>query len=408
MKSNLSFTAIIPDWLSSKSHINIERGLVKKLIDIIALITALIFCSAQFASAKNAGNTPPQSSVVLSGPSQLYKLYTSLYTVDDLGVATLSDGIVNTFYPTYNNAVDYQDAIKLNSFNTKESLSILRDGIQLAIESRTPVTIQDTINLEVLQMDYKKYQFQFTAQNWDPLLVPYLRDSYSGTLTPINVSTNNDITKFDFDVLPARPLMKEPTRFSIVFRPSGDLPVTYSSVKAYEQFNYVNLEWTVENEINIQQYSIERSTNGIDFSKVYTQPVIDNTASGKTYNWIDTKPEQGTSYYRICHLNKNGTIAYSKIIKVISGNKINSSLTVYPTVLTEGTTMVQMTNMPRGLYQLNILSNTGSLILTKSINHAGGNATQTISTDKKILPGLYQLSITGPGKFSQSFKLIGR
>lgn len=412
MKSKISFLPFSTVWLSGKNCHHFELWSAKKIIDIILLIAALVICSTQFAAAKNKGEIAPKKNLPtgnlsIPGGSGLYKLYTSLYAVDANGNKTLSDGIVSTFYPTYNNAVDNQDAPKLNSFNTKESLSILRDGVQLAIEKRAPVTAEDTTYLEVLQMDFRSYQFQFIAQNWDPLIVPYLKDSYTGTLTPINVSLSNDTTRYNFDVLAARPLTKEPSRFYIVFRMAGDLPVTYSSVKAFEQFNNVNIEWNVENEINVQQYSIERSKDGINFTKVYTQTVTENASANKLYNWIDTKPEQGVSYYRIAHTNKNGSIAYSKIMKVVTG-KTNSSVNIFPTVLGEGTTQLQLNDMPKGVYTLRILSNNGSMVLTKSIYHMGGNATQTITTDKKILPGLYQLTITGPNNFAKNFKLIGR
>lgn len=398
MKSKMPFFAFKPACLNGKKQL---KAGVSYLTTVMAII---LLCSTQNAGAKNN----PNPSGPLSPPERVSKLYTSMFMVDPNGKLDLTDGIVNTFYSAYNNQVDMYDVPKLNSFNIKENISILKDGLQLAIEKRPPVTKDDTTYLEVLQMDYRKYQFQFYTKDWDPNVMAFLKDTYNNTLTPINVSMSaNDTTKYTFEVLAARPLTKEPTRFYIIYRMAGELPVTYSSVKAFEQFSNVNIEWKVENEINVQQYSIERSKDGINFSKVYTQTIAENASGNKLYNWVDTKPEQGVGYYRICHMNKNGSIAYSKIMKVVTG-KTTASVNVFPTVLGEGTTQLQLNDMPKGIYTLRILSNNGTLVHTRSIYHMGGNATQTISTDKKILPGLYQLTITGPDNFAKTFKLIGR
>ena len=50
-----------------------------------------------------------------------------------------------------------------------------------------------------------------------------------------------------------------PDRFRIVFAPSVVLPVTFTSVKAYRQDKNINVEWRVENEMNIKQYEVEKS-----------------------------------------------------------------------------------------------------------------------------------------------------
>ena len=44
------------------------------------------------------------------------------------------------------------------------------------------------------------------------------------------------------------------------------LPVTFTMVKAYQQNKKINVEWSVENEMNIKQYEVEKSTNGTEFT----------------------------------------------------------------------------------------------------------------------------------------------
>lgn len=339
--------------------------------------------------------------------SQLSKLYVNMYSVSSTGTKSLADGIACTFYPTYNNAVDNQDAPKLNSFNTKESLTIVRDGTQLAIEKRSPITGNDTTFLQVIQMDYKNYEFEFIALNWNPLISAFLKDNFFGTLTPINTAMT-DTTEYDFEVTSANEDSREEGRFAIIFAPFGELPVHYTSIKAIEINSQVNIEWKVENEINIDHYNIERSKDGINFTTLYIKRPSDNTSINKTYTYTDINPESGVSFYRISHLNKGGGITYSKIIRVSVGNKSNSSINLYPTVLTDKVVTMQMSNMKKGTYSFRMIGSLGNVIMTKTIRHNGGNSTEIINLDKNITKGLYQVNIIGPDNFSHSAKLISR
>ena len=47
--------------------------------------------------------------------------------------------------------------------------------------------------------------------------------------------------------------------FRIVFAPMIALPVTFTNVKAYGMGKNINVEWKVENEVNIKKYEVERS-----------------------------------------------------------------------------------------------------------------------------------------------------
>jgi hypothetical protein len=57
----------------------------------------------------------------------------------------------------------------------------------------------------------------------------------------------------------------------IVFEPLKALPVTFTSIKAYRQDKNIDVEWRVDNEVNMKQYEVEKSTDGNTFTKIAQQ-----------------------------------------------------------------------------------------------------------------------------------------
>ena len=59
--------------------------------------------------------------------------------------------------------------------------------------------------------------------------------------------------------------------------------------------------------------------------------------------------------------------------------------------------ILQLTNQPAGNYGIRLLNNMGQVMISKQINHAEGNSTETIRLDQNAAHGIYQLEITPPG-----------
>jgi hypothetical protein len=92
------------------------------------------------------------------------------------------------------------------------------------------------------------------------------------------------------------------------------------------QTNRVNqLNWKTSNEINVDQFEIERSLDGKVFRSIATVKAIGNGASG-VYNYNDKTV--GKTYYRLKIIETNGKFVYSDII--IMDDKETAFSFVYP------------------------------------------------------------------------------
>ena len=185
----------------------------------------------------------------------------------------------------------------------------------------------------------------------------YLEDAYLRTSTPISLTGTTD---YDFSIN-ADAASANMERFRIVFRQATLLPVTITSVKAYESNDNIAVDWKVENEINIVKYEIEKSLNGTSFTAVGTQVVKGNNNSSNTYSWIDQNVSAGTNYYRIKIFDASGEVKYSSIVKV-NIDAVAFGITIYPNPVKGSVFNVQFKQQTSGKYQLRLLNNIGQTL----------------------------------------------
>ena len=96
----------------------------------------------------------------------------------------------------------------------------------------------------------------------------------------------------------------------------GSLPISYLNFTAtLLNENDASISWNALEEENITSYTLEKSTNGIEFS-----PITSFVATKLSYSFIDKNIQDGTSYYRLKINKTDNTYLYS-IVKQLSKNK---------------------------------------------------------------------------------------
>lgn len=99
--------------------------------------------------------------------------------------------------------------------------------------------------------------------------------------------------------------------------PSGSLPIQFKDFTVTKKDNNALLSWWVENETAVtDHYEVERSVNGIDFTRFASVPPK-LTGGSNSYNLTDfnlsTINSSGVIYYRIKQYDKDGKYIYSEI-----------------------------------------------------------------------------------------------
>ncbi len=325
----------------------------------------------------------------------------NLLVVSPTNTAQLADGVLCRFDDAYSNEVDGEDARKFS--NTKENLGLMRDGQLLSVEARRMVVTTDTLFLRLSKLAKPGYQLRFEAINPDPLLTAMLVDNYLGSRQRLNLDIS---THIDFAVN-QDPGSFQQDRFFIVFtRPAlTTIPVSFINIHAFKRNLNIVLTWKVAQEIDIQQYEIEKSNDGFNFAEVHTRAKLGTGGTSNTYEWIDRNPATGDHFYRVRSVEKGGKSDYSKIVKVTIDD-LHSGMFVFPNPITGNEIRVQLQDLPAGRYRFNLLNSAGETINETNFNHAGGSSWHTIPVETGFVKGTYLVKIIHPDKSNSVLKVI--
>jgi hypothetical protein len=146
------------------------------------------------------------------------------------------------------------------------------------------------------------------------------------------------------------------------------LPVTLTSFTAHMQNKTVQLNWKTTSEDNINNYNVERSADGRNFTTITSIQALN--APVANYNYIDNNPLAAVSYYR---LNIHGMAGYQKYSQIVSVKYNQGNVAwLYPNIWQKGE-------------DLNITNNNNEK-LTVYFFSVSGQVLSTVTTDTKLVP----------------------
>jgi len=351
---------------------------------------------------KNAATGTPSIQWTESAKSSSQTAIYKTTTVEGIVKATLNEDTsyvdaAMVFYANgYNDAIDASDAGKLS--NPNENISILRNATQLTMESRNEIATTDTIPLRISSLN-NNYSYNLTTDinNMPSTVQGFLLNTDNGNTSPLNM---NGTTMIPITVTGS--LM---TNYKIVFTNSGT-PLSVKDIKltASKQNNAIVTKWTATEEQAVNNYTVEKSTNGKDFTAVQ---VMSSKGNGTNeYTWTDEQPADGNNLYRIKATNIDGKQLYSNTALVRWNAGTASSLTIYPNPVTDANFTLSLNNMASGEYQATLYSANGQVVYTQTIQHETNNTTATIQMNQKLSNGAYYLVLTnGTESFKQNITI---
>jgi hypothetical protein len=95
------------------------------------------------------------------------------------------------------------------------------------------------------------------------------------------------------------------------------LPIELLSFKAEAEGQVVELAWSTASEMNCDFFTVQRSSDGVNFEAVVDVDARGNTVSRTDYRATDYDPLPGTSYYRLAQTDVDGTSVASEIVTVV-------------------------------------------------------------------------------------------
>jgi fimbrial isopeptide formation D2 family protein len=149
------------------------------------------------------------------------------------------------------------------------------------------------------------------------------------------------------------------------------LPVKVLSFTARRDGANNLVEWSTSNEINVDQFEVQASTDGRNFSTLGKV----HAAGNSKYKLAHNLPAKATNYYRLKIIDKDGKFEYTVVRKI--NNTGNVQLLLYPNPATDKL-LVQFDTDKKATPVVEIIDVNGKVISSVTLRVDAGVSTKTI------------------------------
>ena len=263
--------------------------------------------------------------------------------------------------------------------------------------AETPIYSSTTFSTNTTYLGVLKYQYN-TTTGFDDKSSLFVFNGAIPASEPSALITDTSTTRADYADIgrvalrqgtsSAAPGLKiDGIRVATTWSLAALLPVKLSSFNAVGLQNQVNLNWITASEINSQNFEVERSVDGVNFTSVATVAAKGQSARSTTYQTIDRNlPASNVLYYRIKSVSVSGAFEYSPVQRVSLRN-INLSISPNPA---NSLLYINSNNLVQHAELLDMMG--------KRVFASQNNKTNSLSIDVSKLPnGNYALKTTIDG-----------
>lgn len=179
-----------------------------------------------------------------------------------------------------------------------------------------------------------------------------------------------------------------------IVAPTAPLPVTLTSftVRRMPTTGAAIVNWTTASELNSASFVVERSTNpAAGFIAVGQVTAAGNSTVVRTYTLQDAEAATltVTAYYRLRQVDQDGSVHFSAVA-VLNAGPAQASFTLYPNPATAGTPVVNISATVAPGYSVNLYSNIGQLLSSRTVTGEGATVPLSVSTTG-LAAGIYHV-----------------
>ncbi len=154
------------------------------------------------------------------------------------------------------------------------------------------------------------------------------------------------------------------------------LPVKLLSFIATKQGTKNLLQWTTGQEINSNYFEVERSNNGVNYKAIGQVNGAGNSEVAKNYSLVDSKPVNGSNYYRLKIMDKDGKFIYSQIRSI--NETVSFAASIYPNPV-QTNLNISITATKDEQAAMEVMDANGKVLLSQNINIAQGTSLQAVN-----------------------------
>lgn len=151
---------------------------------------------------------------------------------------------------------------------------------------------------------------------------------------------------------------------------TNSLPISLLNFDAEPVENRVEVKWTTVSEINNDHFTVERSSDGINYEPIGTVPGAGNSTSLMYYKFTDSDPLDGVSWYRLRQTDFDGTSVAFDPVRVMFMRK--TEFIVYPNPHSGGQLHITMPTVQEEPVRLVVYRSDGALVMDRQMVAVGG------------------------------------
>lgn len=182
------------------------------------------------------------------------------------------------------------------------------------------------------------------------------------------------------------------------------LPVKLLNFSGNYQNKISQLNWEVVNESNFSHYEIERSTNGINYTKAGIVNALGATEDKRHYSYADdlTNVSGDVFYYRLKMVDIDGKSKYSNVIVIRRDQQNIIGISIAPNPISNGMTTVRFSATGNQSVELKVVDLSGRIVLRQQNQVYKGANSLSLNNLDKLSPGVYILQLNDGETVSNS------
>jgi len=236
--------------------------------------------------------------------------------------------------------------------------------------------IQTVVNLSTFAGSSAKFRFRFVTDNGTAVLGWYVDDivlkSEAGVYNKATLYNSANVLQGTSDTI------------TLI---TNAVPVQWGSFTAEKDGMKALLKWSTLHEENSESFSIERSTDGINYTQIGTVHAAGYSNQQTNYQFVDVAPAYGINHYRLKQIDKDGRSSYSEV-RSLTFSAVKGAIVIYPNPAKDKIEITVPGNTKT--LQVQLLNSLGQQLHTYTMQ--GQYLPIQLGT---MLPGMYYLKITG-------------
>ncbi|HMO61001.1 MAG TPA: T9SS type A sorting domain-containing protein [Ferruginibacter sp.] len=170
-------------------------------------------------------------------------------------------------------------------------------------------------------------------------------------------------------------------------------PVAFVNVRGTKVAAGIQLDFGNAIESEVKHYTIEKSNDGRNFTTLVVLQPKSNNGLLNSYSFVDNNPYKGNNFYRVRSEEVYGAVKYSPVVS-INTSRAGANVNVYPNPVKGNNVSIQLENLEKAVYNIDIFNNLGQKVFTRQLRHDGNNSTIVADLPVAAKAGVYSVHVT--------------